>query len=505
MNPLFCTVRSVRRMAMALVAMASLIAAVGCGSSSNGGAGMNLGFSKASLNGHYVFAHTGIGVNQAGTSADPFSETIVFTADGNGNLNVTVDDFDQDNTSFFLASSIAGTYAINRDGTGLLSFNGSNFPITMIDDSHFYDIEQDIFATASGFGEKQDTSAFGTVPSGTFVFKAHNLGTSSRVGSLTVTSGNISGLEDFLTLGSALPPGSPTAITGSFTTAPDGNGRGQFTLSDGTSFAYYVVNSSKFHFLDFSNAGATLEIGLAEKQTGGPFSNATLAANASYVFGSSGDTTANTVAIHSAGVFTSDGNANITAGTLDFVQDGTVNGMVSVQPGSTYSVSADGRGVLNLTLSNGLNNQKVFWMVSPTRAYLLVNTSGAIEDGTFSQQQGAPFSNSSWSNQSAFFMDGFDLAFKDRVGVINPNNGSFGWIQQAESFDVIQGGLGSGLSTTGTYQVSANGRVVVTVNGLLNPGNSNMVFYLISNSSGFMVQEDQGFDIGGAFSQQTGP
>ena|SRR5215471_2560529 len=117
MNPVFCRARFVRRVAMALLAIASLIAAAGCGSSSNGGAGMNLGFSKASLNGHYVFAHTGIGVNQAGTSADPFSETIVFTADGNGNLNVAVDDFDQDGTSFFLSSNIAGTYAINRDGT----------------------------------------------------------------------------------------------------------------------------------------------------------------------------------------------------------------------------------------------------------------------------------------------------------------------------------------------------------------------------------------------------
>ena len=124
-----------------------------------------------------MIAQTGVGVNQARTSADPFSEIIVFTADGNGNLVIPVDDFNQDGTPYTLppSTSLTGTYSISSDGTGSLSFNGSNYTITMIDDSHFYVIEQDAFATASGFGEKQDTTAFTAAPSGNFVFKAHNL------------------------------------------------------------------------------------------------------------------------------------------------------------------------------------------------------------------------------------------------------------------------------------------------------------------------------------------
>jgi len=47
----------------------------------------------------------------------------------------------------------------------------------MIDDSHFLCIEQDVFATTSGFGEKQDTTALTAAPSGNFVFKAHNIDT----------------------------------------------------------------------------------------------------------------------------------------------------------------------------------------------------------------------------------------------------------------------------------------------------------------------------------------
>jgi len=210
---------------MALAAITGILLIAGCGSSgiihSLGG-----GFSKASLKGQYVIAQTGVGVNQAGTSADPFSETIVFTADGSGKVTVTVDDFDQVGGPFTLSSSENGTYTMASDGTGSLSFGGSNYAITMIDDSHFYVIEQDFFATASGLGEKQDTAAFTAAPSGVFVFKAHEIATSSRVGGITITTGAIAGTEDFLSLGSPssnMPIATPLAMTAPAAT----NGRGK--------------------------------------------------------------------------------------------------------------------------------------------------------------------------------------------------------------------------------------------------------------------------------------
>ena len=93
-----------RRVLVALAVMASVVLIVGCGSSglihSLGG-----GFSKSSLKGQYVISQTGIGVNQAGTDVNPFSETIVFAADGSGNVTVTVDDFDQVGGPFNLKSS----------------------------------------------------------------------------------------------------------------------------------------------------------------------------------------------------------------------------------------------------------------------------------------------------------------------------------------------------------------------------------------------------------------
>ena len=249
--------------------------------------------------------------------------------------------------------------------------------------------------------------------------------------------------------------------------------------------------------MSFSGGSSTLEIGQAEKQTGGPFSTASLGTN-SYVFGTSGDSISNPVGFHAAGVLTTNGAGGLT-GTVDWVQDLGANSAISLQNTSSYSIDATGRGVLNLNFSNNSSTQKVIWMVSPTHAYIMGNSSLEIDDGAFMKQTGGPFSNSSMGAQFAFVMNGFDVAYKDRSGVVTPNgSGTFNWNQQANSFDVVNGGVPSATTTNGTYQVDSSGRVTAVVNNV----SSVVVFYLSSTNSGFMVQED-GADIGGAFVTQA--
>jgi hypothetical protein len=464
-----------------------------CGSSSSRITPLGGTFSRASLKGQYVIAQTGTGVNTAGTSADPFSETLVFSADGAGNLKVTVDDFNQDG-QFLNPPSLpeTGTYAISSDGTGSITVGGSSYAITMIDDGHFYVMQQDSGATSSGYGELQDTTAFTAAPSGAYVFKAHRQSGSSRVGGITITAGAISGTEDLLDLGitaNTVPVSSSVAMS-----APDSSGRGSFTLIDGTAFNYYVVNSGKFHFM--ANNGS-LEIGMAEAQTG-TFTLATLAAGTSYVFGSAGDTSVTGAqAIHSGGVFTSDGNGNITAGSVDYVQDTTVNPNLTVSSG-TYTLAASGRGTLNLTLSGGTINPQIFWMVNSSRAYFLVNSGTAVEDGIYTLQTGTTL-----TSQAAFTMDGIDTGgIKDRVGIFAPaGSGILKWNQASNSFLPSAGsGQVTTLGTTATYQVSSNGRVTVVVNNV-NTTTPGMVFYLSSPNTGVMVEEDS--NVGGTFAQQA--
>ena len=486
--------KSARRVLLALAAMTGIFSTVGCGNGNQFVPPLSGGFTTSSLSGQYVMTQTGTAVNQALTSADPFSEVTVFTADGKGNLNILVDDFDQDGAQLLPTLPESGTYSINKDGTGMLAFGGSNYAITLIDDGHFYLIEEDQFATSSGYGQKQDTTAFTAAPSGSFVFKAHNVGTSSRVGGIAIIGGVIVGTEDFLSLGvlsanqvvtSSIPMSPPSATTG----------RGTFALNDGSSFGYYIMNSGEFYFMSNSTS---LEIGQAQVQTfpGSGFSVATLANNTSYVFGSSGDTIVGGPAgIHSAGVFTTDGAGDIVAGgAVDYVQDTTVNGNLAVTGGS-YSLVASGRGQVNLTLAGGSISPQIFWMINGSSAYFLANDTAAVEDGSFSLQQASP----TLSGQAAFVMDGFDSTLKDRVGDLETTSSSaFNWDQTANAFLPSSGsGQVSTLGTNGTYTVSSNGRVAVAVNGVT----PSVVFYLSSANSGFMVQEDA--NIGGVFAAQA--
>jgi hypothetical protein len=261
------------------------------------------------------------------------------------------------------------------------------------------------------------------------------------------------------------------------------------------------VNSRKLRLLNTDNL-SSLAIGQAEAQTGGPFSAASL--NGNYVFGSAGETLF-TDGIHSVGLFATDGVGQITSGDFDFIQDGTPVTGVSLNPGSSYTVDAVGRAKVTLNLSTGTTNQKVMYMVSPSRALFLVNDSTNVEDGTLDKQTGT-FSNSSMNGQSAFFMDGIDegqLLFKDRVGTLTPNGSGALSTDYRTSFFDPNAALGGSqdFAFSGNYAVSGNGRATAQFTGFTN----NMVFYLSSANSGYFLQADTGIDMGGAFTKQTGP
>jgi hypothetical protein len=105
------------------------------------------------------------------------------------------------------------------------------------------------------------------------------------------------------------------------------------------------------------------------------------------------------------------------------------------------------------------------------------------------------FTGSSLNGTYAFFMDGLDSGgTKERVGTMNWNgNSTLKMGEAAFSF-----GAGSTSSLSGTYSVNANGRVVGSLNGLSN----NLVFYLISSSDAYILQNDTGVEIQGVMSKQ---
>jgi len=193
------------------------------------------------------------------------------------------------------------------------------------------------------------------------------------------------------------------------------------------------------------------------------------------------------------GVFAASGG-NITSGAFDSVEDGTPFSDVAIT-GGTYQVATNGRVMANLISSAATVNQ-ILWMVSPSRAFSITlndtSDSSLTQDGTDDLQQTTAFSNASIKGQFALVMHGFNSspAFLDRIGTLQfDGNGNLILNELVNN----NGTVNIPGTLTGTYSAAANGRVTGTINTLSN----NLVFYMISNASGDVLQADPGTEISG--------
>jgi hypothetical protein len=480
-----------------LVLSSALISVMFCWACGSGTNVFNQGggnFSNASLKGQYAYQLTGVDIT---TTLTTFREAGVFTADGNGNISSGTDDFAEGTT--VTSGSSTGSYTINNDGTGVVAISISDgrilgLAVTLVNSSKVYLLVTNTsnFANGAGIAEKQNVATF-AAPSGTFTFRTHNLstaqGSSATIGAFTVSGGTASGSGDVNRAGVL----SSVTFTGFFN-SPDGtSGRGTGTFTDSanvtSTFAYYVVDANNLRF--FSTNTGLPGLGRAETQTGVPFANTSLAGG--YAFGSSGDDNFSIAGTKTVGRFTAGGDGTISAGAYDSVEDGTA--LTNVSFTGNYSMASNGRATVTLNPSTG-TIQQIFWMVSPSRAFSLTSDPNKVEDGTLDQQQAITFSNSTTKGQFAVLMDGFDtLDFVDRVGTLQWDGA--GKLTLNEFINRSGTTQASGF-ITGTYSVASNGRASGAITGLSN----NLVFYLISGSDGYILQNDTGTEIDGVMSKQ---
>src|ERR1019366_8271979 len=90
--------------------------------------------------------------------------------------------------------------------------------------------------------------------------------------------------------------------------------------------------------------------------------------------------------------------------------------------------------------------------------------------------------------------------FKDRVGTLVPSGtDSLGTNYVASFFDYVAlAGGSSSNNFTGSYQVASNGRTTTVLNGFTD----NVVLYLTTNSTGYVLQADTGINMSGRFTVQ---
>jgi len=135
-------------------------------------------------------------------------------------------------------------------------------------------------------------------------------------------------------------------------------------------------------------------------------------------------------------------------------------------------------------------------MISPSRGYFVVNDPNSIQEGTLDLQQSGSFSNSTMNGQYALVMNGFDTGgAKDRVGTLLWDGSGKLTLNE---FTNAAGVVTFPVVLSGTYSVAANGRATGTISNLSN----NLIFYLVSGSSAYVVQNDTGVQIDGTIAKQ---
>jgi hypothetical protein len=108
-----------------------------------------------------------------------------------------------------------------------------------------------------------------------------------------------------------------------------------------------------------------------------------------------------------AGSFTADGSGHITGGVEDV---NVCTGVFTLQfTSSTYSISADGRGTLDLTNSTGTTSYRLT-LTSPNQGFLAQTDGNATASGSLQRQNPAAFSNPAIANGYVFDVFGASSA-----------------------------------------------------------------------------------------------
>jgi hypothetical protein len=496
-----------------LVALISLLFCAACGTSSGsgstgfGGGGTTGTFTNSSLKGNYAYEIVGSDL----TDGLPFREVGAFVADGSGNVTSGEDDFAEGSSvvsNIDTATTTGQAYSVSSNGTALLtlSFNnggGIQLGLSVVSSPTIYLAVSGIAplgtvlqANGTGFLVPQTTTAF-AAPTGTFVFRLQDEVASSALGTTQVTPsalvGTFTAAAGVVSAGSVDENSSgvvsQVSLSSGLFNAPDALGRGTGTITDSNAvtrpFYYYLVDGNHLHLFSI---GGTIGVGRAVAQTGTTLSG-------SYVFGSRGDDSFSLGGVNTVGQFTASNGSISSGGPFDYVQDaGTpVSGTFT---GGTYTPTAGlpGRVTVSLTPSVGNVIQEIYWVVSPSLAFFLTDDPTKVETGTATAQSGSFASNSAVNGTFGFAMDGFNAtgsgALYDRVGNLHWDGaGNLG----LSEFLNVSGSVTTSGTLMGTYTLASTGRAVGNISNL----SSNLVFYLASASSGYILQADPSVEIDG--------
>ena len=226
-----------------------------------------------------------------------------------------------------------------------------------------------------------------------------------------------------------------------------------------------------------------------------------------YAFSMSGEDGSTGGFFARVGSFSADGNGNITGGIEDVNINGVAEALAFSQ--STYSIQADGRGILNLINSTGQLSFSIT-MISPTQGVIAETDLNATASGTFVLQDSTTFNAGAFNGNYVFDFSGLDAnqAPDSIVGQLQPNGGGGLAGMLDENDDAALSGpqsLGGAAyqfdSTNGP--TTGRGALTFAVNGVVR----NYVFYIVNGSRLRMMETSASgaLTVGDATAQSSVP
>jgi len=204
-----------------------------------------------------------------------------------------------------------------------------------------------------------------------------------------------------------------------------------------------------------------------------------------YAFVMTGQSGADGFLIARIGTFNADGNGNIQGGT-ELVSTATLGlQQLNFSPGTTYTVSSDGRGVINFLNSSG-NTIFSITMTSVSSGFISETDNLSSASGTFELQDSSAFTANAMSGSYVFDNSGFDPggAPDSIVGQIAINSG----VVQSGVFDENDNATASGpVSFSGgslAFSDTTNGLGTLTFNN----NNFQYAFVAVNSKKFHMIE-----------------
>jgi hypothetical protein len=254
---------------------------------------------------------------------------------------------------------------------------------------------------------------------------------------------------------------------------------------------FYVVGPNQVKLMETSSGGTLA--GDALLQTSIPTTTAGISGGFVYVMGGSGSN----VPIVRGGKFNASSGA-LSSILVDNNNAGSANSVNASTGTYTIDSAGSGRGTISFNVTGQTNTfTYVFYMISPTQAFVQDQSLNIVEDGSMLAQGTGTISDASLSgnyaiNWSGVTSTGTGTGEEDLVGATTLTSGALAGTIDLNEF--ASGKQGTGIGLAGTLKLSADptSHNTLTINLASNPANNGITaFAYVAANNNILIMGTQ--------------